>query len=63
MIRSDPLRQVEASLLLYVSKVFYEFHCGVDVGGGFEEVVQVEVLIDKFFDVGMAFSIFVCTSS
>ena len=42
---------------------FYDFHCGVDVVGGFEEVVYVEVLVDKFFDVGMAFSIVVCVTS
>ena len=43
-----------------MSKVFYCFHCGVYVVGGFEEVVDVEVLVDNFSDVGIVFIIVVC---
>ena len=46
-----------------MSKLFYDFHCGSDVLAGFEEVVQVEVLVNKFSAMAIVLSIVFCTGS
>ena len=58
MIRIYPPRQVEAFLLYYLSKAFFDFHCGVDVVGDFEEIVRIAILVDKFSRMGGLFSAF-----